>query len=264
MFLAKTGEKTAPAIGVKDGADIELTRADHEPLVGPWTKRAGTAQTDAVGHAAGLLTALKAFHTRSRGYGNTVIGELCPTFDKTARTIGHIGLNLQPREAAEHGGALHSGSLGGVIAIVPRTQGEGNRKMKNFFAGIICVILGGFMAWSMGPGIWNDLTVDKATLEPAPEYSVSEAECKTKAFIFGSCDLEFTHQQTGEEVKRDFMVFGNFGGESVYAMKSPDGYVTSNVGLDAVWNRMIMLAVMVTLLLGGGLLVLFKLVRGSS
>jgi len=136
--------------------------------------------------------------------------------------------------------------------------------MKNFLAGIICVVLGGFMAWWMGPGVWGDLTADKATLERAPEYTVTEAQCKTKALIFGSCDLEFTHQTTGEELKRDFMVFGNFGGEEVYAMKSPDGYVTSNVGLDAVWNRAAMLLVMVTLLLGGGLLVLYRMARRKT
>ena len=136
--------------------------------------------------------------------------------------------------------------------------------MKNFFAGVICVILGGFMAWSMGPSVWGDLTADKATMERAPEYSVTEASCSTKAFVFGSCDLEFKHQETGEEVKRDFMVFGDFAGEEVYALKSPDGYVTSNVGLDVIWNRAAMLLIMVVLLLGGGLLVLYKMARGKA
>ena len=135
--------------------------------------------------------------------------------------------------------------------------------MKNFFAGIFCVLIGGGLAWFMVPGVWADLTVDKETLTRAPEYAVTEAECKTKFFVFGSCDLAFTHQQTNEEVKRDFMVFGNFGGESVYALKSPDGYVTSNVGLDAVWNRAAMMLLLVVFMLGGGLFLLIQMARGK-
>ena len=135
--------------------------------------------------------------------------------------------------------------------------------MKNFFAGVNCVLIGGSLAWFMVPGVWADLTIDKESLFRAPEYAVTEAECKTKMFVFGSCDLEFTHQQTGEEVKRDFMVFGNFGGESVYALKSPDGYVTSNVGLDAVWNRALMISLLVIFMLGGGLFMLIQMARGK-
>jgi len=117
MLLAKTGEKTAPAIGIEDGADIELTRADHKSMIGTGAQRVGAAQANAVGDAAGLLTALEAFNTRCRRDGNAVIGELGPAFGKAARTVGQIGLRLQAREATEILRCGHGGSLRAMLAV---------------------------------------------------------------------------------------------------------------------------------------------------
>ena len=108
MFLAKTGEKTAPAIRVKDGADIELTRADGEPLIGTGAQRAGTAQADAVGNAAGLLAALETLNAGGWRDGNAVVSELGPALCKATCAVGHISLRLQPRDTAEHGRCWHN------------------------------------------------------------------------------------------------------------------------------------------------------------
>ena len=135
--------------------------------------------------------------------------------------------------------------------------------MTNFFLGLLSLLMAAGIVWMSGPGIWADLNSDRDALERAPEYAVSKAECKTKAFVLGSCDLEFTHRTTGEELRRNFMVFGDFAGDEVYALKSPDGYVTSNVGLDAIWNRMMMFGLILLLFAGGGLALLAKAVRGS-
>ena len=53
-----------------------------------------------------------------------------------------------------------------------------------------------------------------------------------------------------EKTKFDYLVLGRMGGESVYPLEGPDGFVTTNIGLEYAVNRLIML-----ILFGGGLLI---------
>lgn len=126
--------------------------------------------------------------------------------------------------------------------------------MRNILAGSICVLLGVASAWIMGPTLWADLLVNRDRLEPAPHYAVTEASCRTKAFVLTSCDLEFVHRETGEKVDRDFFAFGDFSGQPVTPLQAPEGgHVTSAISLDALWTRIFTLLLMSGFLTASGL-----------
>ena len=139
--------------------------------------------------------------------------------------------------------------------------------IKMFFGALFMLGLGGFMLWSYTGAIISDIGVERETLRPAMEYRVTEAECRVSAFVFSSCDVEVENILTGEEAEFGYMLWGNKGGDSVYAMKAPDGYLTTNVGVESVFNRVLALGFMagVLLFLGFGvLLVMFRSLAGAA
>ena len=134
--------------------------------------------------------------------------------------------------------------------------------MKIFFAGLITLVLGVCLLWFMAPAVLEDYRIDKQTLQPAPEYLVTEAECRTKLFVMNSCDLEFTHAETGEQKSFDYMLFGRLAGSEVYAMQSQDKRtVTSNIGIENVTNRLLTVVGMGGFLTLLGLLSLIQFFR---
>ena len=136
--------------------------------------------------------------------------------------------------------------------------------MKNFLAAVFCLLAGAGLAYLKVPSIWNDFSVDSGTLEPAPEYSLAEARCKTRALVVNMCDLDFTHTETGEKLNMSYMLLGRMGGESVFAMQTPDkSYITSNIGIDYLLNRIAVIVIFSGLMFGLGLLLLLKMMRGA-
>ncbi len=121
--------------------------------------------------------------------------------------------------------------------------------MKQVLIGLVCIVLGIFLGWMFAPGVWSDLRLDQAQLQPAPEYSIEKAECRQRFFILATCDLELTNRTSGAEVELDYLMLGRMGGTPIDVLKTADGgVVTSNVGLDYIFNRIIMLIAMVGIL----------------
>ena len=49
------------------------------------------------------------------------------------------------------------------------------------------------------------------------------------------------HRETSEELRFNYMIFGAMDDERLYALKTPSGdYVTTNIGMNTVQNRNLM------------------------
>lgn len=122
--------------------------------------------------------------------------------------------------------------------------------MKALLAALFFGAIGVFFIWLMGPAVWKDFQTDETKLIPALEHRVTEARCKSRAFIITTCDVELTHRSTNEAVKFDYLIFGRMGGETVYGLKSADGKtLTTNTGMDNLTNRIISLIAFMVLII---------------
>lgn len=134
--------------------------------------------------------------------------------------------------------------------------------MKAFLAALFFGAIGVFLVWFMGPSVWQDFQTDESKLVPALDYRVTEAKCKSRVFVVTSCDVELTNQVTNEEVDFDYFMFGRFGGESVYGLKTIDGEtLTTNIGMEYATNRLmtlIVFALFCMAMVAGGIMAMFK------
>lgn len=135
--------------------------------------------------------------------------------------------------------------------------------MKQILAAIVCIAVGLGAGWILGPSIWSDYQLEAASLQPASEYQVTSARCRQRIFIIASCDIEFEHVSTGGKKEFDYLMLGRMGGTQVYALKTPDGQqITTNVGIDSIINRVLMLVAIGGVMVLLGVAVLYRKVTG--
>jgi hypothetical protein len=123
------------------------------------------------------------------------------------------------------------------------------------------LLFGAFIAmlWiDIGPAIRDDFAV-RHQAEPAPAARVSEGRCRSRLFLFQSCELTITWRDkdgTGRRQVSYMFVEPHAGSWTAEPMRDParPALVTTDMGLDRLWNRVATAA--------GGLLVALLLIAG--
>jgi hypothetical protein len=130
------------------------------------------------------------------------------------------------------------------------------------------LLFGGFIALlavEVAPAIRNDFAVrDQA--RPAPAARISEGRCRSRLFLFQSCDLTIAwRDKDGAHTRKLSYMFvePHMGSWSAVVMADParPGLVTTDIGLERLWNRVGTVAgglVFALLLIGGLLLAAWK------
>jgi len=126
------------------------------------------------------------------------------------------------------------------------------------------LLFGAFIAMlaiDIGPAIRDDFAV-RGRAQPAPAARISEGRCRSRLFLFQSCDLTIAWRDkdgTGTRKVSYMFVEPHLGSWSAVPMFDParPGLVTTDLGLDRLWNRAGTAAggLLVALLLIGGLFV---------
>lgn len=97
----------------------------------------------------------------------------------------------------------------------------------------------------LGPGLFfldgsivKDLSLKSETLSPA-NIATRDRKCRSKVFVFQSCSYEYTHN--GQELDQSYF-FVSFGPpETLTLLRSnKSGALTSDVGQDYLWNRILL------------------------
>lgn len=143
------------------------------------------------------------------------------------------------------------GSAGGWLAAVGGTL---------LFGAFIAML-----AIDIGPAIRDDFSVrDRA--RQAPAARVSEGRCRSRLFLFQSCDLTIAwRDKDGTRTRKMSYMFvePHMGSWTAVPMMDParPGLVTTDLGLDRLWNRVGTAAgglVLALLLIGGLFLAAWK------
>ncbi len=105
-----------------------------------------------------------------------------------------------------------------------------------FLAGIF----GGWLGYEVAPALISDFRVQQ-TAQPLANAHV-EGRCSSRAAIFHDCDVKLVFRRKGDEVRREVhYLFVDFhtGSYSARVMGDPDHpeTMTTDLGLDKLWNR---------------------------
>jgi hypothetical protein len=106
------------------------------------------------------------------------------------------------------------------------------------------LLFGGFIAMlaiEVAPAIRDDFAV-RERAQPAPAARISEGRCRSRVFLFQSCELTITWRDkdgTGTRKVTYMFVEPHMGSWTALPMMDParPGLVTTDLGLDRLWNR---------------------------
>jgi hypothetical protein len=106
------------------------------------------------------------------------------------------------------------------------------------------LLFGAFIAMlaiDIGPAIRDDFTV-RERAQPAAAARISQGICRSRLFLFQSCDLTITWRDkdgTGTRKVSYMFVEPHMGSWTAVPMMDParPGLVTTDLGLDRLWNR---------------------------
>ncbi|UJW87179.1 hypothetical protein [Devosia sp. SL43] len=112
----------------------------------------------------------------------------------------------------------------------------------------------GFCAWWQGPGLWRDWQISQNP-QHLPNGQVLDGECSTRRGLT-DCEAHLVYDYNGQAYEADvslaFVDFssGDYEVEVVVSRDKPE-LATISLGLDMLWNRLIVFALLM-LLFGGG------------
>ena len=137
--------------------------------------------------------------------------------------------------------------------------------MKVGLAAVAMILLACATIWLWGPLILKDYQLSGQSLQPTTAFAVTDARCKTKVFFLSSCDVTLEPSAgRGAKQEFDYFILGRMGGESVYPMVDPaTNAVTTNIGVEYITNRILMLVLLSGFLFVLGIGALAKVVSGA-
>ncbi len=113
--------------------------------------------------------------------------------------------------------------------------------MGLLWAAAVAALIGGVLAWALGPLLIRDFQIGDNT-EPAPYAHMVKGECKSRAFIFHSCDIKVEYGRGRDVRQRELSYL--FLDEPMakhtvvlLAAKGKPGEVTTLLGQQTLWNR---------------------------
>ncbi len=113
--------------------------------------------------------------------------------------------------------------------------------MAKIFGVFFLAVCFAFCAYLWVPGVLSDLTLDASTLQPAEAVEVKAAKCTVHAFVVSTCEISVHDKAADQTVDFHYALLGNLGGEGFTVLRSTDDaeLLTTSVGLDYVWNRLV-------------------------
>lgn len=126
-----------------------------------------------------------------------------------------------------------------------------------FIASIILLALGTFLLLWQLPGVQRDWKISRNPVIVSDGY-VQDGKCETRKGFFTDCEAHLSYMVDGTQYETDVtLMFVDFhsGDYTVEIVRSGDdpSLATMDIGLDKLWNRLIMLGLFLLLFLGGGL-----------
>lgn len=129
--------------------------------------------------------------------------------------------------------------------------------MKQILSGLVLLVIGAGLVWLFGPSLMTDTQLRGARLVPA-NLTLKEAKCRSKVFIVSFCEVSLTRGGT-DLPDMNYLIVSNLGGETIQILEDPQSkQITSSIGLDYYWNRVVSFAVTMLIFFGGGLFGLFS------
>ncbi|MCD1262784.1 hypothetical protein B5M44_08450 [Shinella sumterensis] len=132
-----------------------------------------------------------------------------------------------------------------------------------YFSIPILLAIAVFMMMSEAPGILRDYTISQ---NPVFVDGMIDGSCKTRKAVFTTCEVDLSYEQGGQRYDKDVEIMfvdihsGDYETGLVVSGDHPE-LATITLGLDMLWNRIITLSVFTVLLGGGGLVMIFMLLR---
>lgn len=122
--------------------------------------------------------------------------------------------------------------------------------MKIALSTLFMLVLVGFFIWWLGPRLVNDFSARADHFAPITDMRIAEAKCRSKLFVISFCDIKTEGPAQGEKHQLSYLILGSLGGERVSLLRSQEHpqLLTSNIGVDYFWNRVLSFAVFVGLL----------------
>jgi hypothetical protein len=136
------------------------------------------------------------------------------------------------------------------------------RYLGALFGAFVLLLIGGFiMVWQL-PGLQRDWSISRNPVL-VPDGDVQNGECTTRKGIFTDCEAHLSYVVDGQQYETDVaLMFVDFhsGDYWVDIVRSGDnpGLATMSIGIDKLWNRLIVLGLFMLLLIGGGLVLLWQ------
>jgi len=125
-------------------------------------------------------------------------------------------------------------------------------KLRLFLSVIVIMAIMGFMAYATGPAILRDWQLRGVQTAEVPSR-LDGGSCKVYLFAVNFCDLKLTTEHGTLDETLLFFDIGHTQGYDVVARAAQNDLtqITTNIGLDMFWNRVVTLAVFLGLFLFG-------------
>lgn len=138
----------------------------------------------------------------------------------------------------------------------------------SYLGGLLLLGIAGFIAVWQAPGIVNDWMISQNPVV-VHDSTVTDGHCTTRRAIFVACEAHVTYSVKGKTFERDIeLMFVDFntGDYEVEVVRSGDKpqIVGLSLGLDMLWNRIIVGTAFVLLLGVLGAALLFKGARADQ
>jgi hypothetical protein len=124
---------------------------------------------------------------------------------------------------------------------------------------IVCGVF--LMVWQL-PGLQRDWTISRNPVVVL-DGEVQNGECTTRKGFFTDCEAHLSYRVDGQQYETEVAImFADFhtGDYMVDIVRSGDNpaLATMSIGVEKLWNRIIMLAILLLVTLGGGLALLLQ------
>ncbi len=142
-----------------------------------------------------------------------------------------------------------------------------SRKARPGYWGVLLgalalLVVGAALMFFQGPGLQRDWKISRNPVLVS-DGDVQNGECTTRQGVFTDCEAHLSYSVDGQQYETDVaLMFVDFhsGDYMVDVVRSGDdpALATMSIGIDKLWNRVIVLAALLLITLGGGLVLLWQ------
>jgi hypothetical protein len=133
-------------------------------------------------------------------------------------------------------------------------------RLKSLGLGLVCLGLAALFGWLLASDLIQDIRHRNDTLAEAQDIRLVSGKCKTRLFVMSICDLKMRRSSPSTEIEQTYFLLGNYGGSTVSILRSQQdpSYITTSMGREQFWNRLILAILPIGLFALGGVKLLFS------